>query len=65
MLGLGPMELVIILFLLLFFFGGKKLPQIGENLGRGISEFRRSLKGKPSNLASPGGDGTGKTDRKS
>lgn len=45
MLGLGPLELIIILLLIVIFVGGKKLPQVGENLGRGISEFKRAIKG--------------------
>lgn len=45
MFGLGPSELVIILVLVLFFYGGKRLPQIGHGLGRGIREFKRAIKG--------------------
>lgn len=45
MFGLGPIELILILLLIVIFVGGKKLPQVGENLGRGISEFKRAIKG--------------------
>lgn len=43
MFGLGIWELVIILALVLIFFG-RKLPDLGEGLGRGIRNFRKSMK---------------------
>jgi len=45
MFGIGPWELVIILFIVLLIFGAGKLPQLGSSLGRGIKNFRSSLKG--------------------
>lgn len=45
MFGLGATELLIVLVLVLFFYGGKRLPQIGDGLGRGIREFKRAIKG--------------------
>lgn len=50
MFGLGIWELLIILVLFIFFHGGKRLPQIGEGLGRMISEFRKSSKDDPETL---------------
>jgi sec-independent protein translocase protein TatA len=44
MLGLGPGELILILILVLFFCGGKRLPLIGEGLGKGITEFKRAIR---------------------
>jgi sec-independent protein translocase protein TatA len=44
MFGLGPSELLIILILVLFFYGGKRLPQIGDGVGRGIREFKRAIR---------------------
>ena len=41
---LGTTELIVIgLFMLLFF--GRKLPDVGRNLGRGIVEFKKGLVG--------------------
>src|SRR3954447_4272439 len=39
----GDMLIVILLFLLLFY--GRNLPSVGRSLGKGISEFKRGLKG--------------------
>ena len=44
MFGLGATELLIILVIILIMFGAGKLPEIGEGLGRGIRNFRRSIK---------------------
>jgi sec-independent protein translocase protein TatA len=44
MFGLGIGELLIILVIVLIIFGAGKLPDIGEGLGKGIRNFRRSVK---------------------
>lgn len=43
MFGLGIGELVIILVIVIFLFS-RRLPDLGESLGKGISKFRKSLK---------------------
>jgi len=43
-LGLGFWELLLILLMVLFFFGARKLPQIGEGLGKSIGEFKKGMK---------------------
>lgn len=43
MFGLGIWELLIILLIVLVLFGGK-LPQLGEGLGKGIRNFRKSVR---------------------
>lgn len=41
---LGPWEMVIILIVALLLFG-RRLPEVGKSLGKGIVEFKRGLKG--------------------
>ena len=43
MFGLGLGELVIVLLILLLVFS-RRLPDLGDSLGKGIRRFRRSLK---------------------
>ncbi|MBI4744737.1 MAG: TatA/E family twin arginine-targeting protein translocase [Actinobacteria bacterium] len=39
--GLGVPELIIILVIALIIFGPRKLPEIGQALGKGIREFKK------------------------
>ena len=39
----GGSELLIILAIVLILFGGSKIPQLGDALGKGIQNFRRSF----------------------
>jgi len=41
---LQPNHLLMILVVALFIFGPKKLPELGQGLGKGIRSFRNSLK---------------------
>jgi sec-independent protein translocase protein TatA len=43
MFGLGLGELVIVLIILMILFS-RRLPDLGESLGKGIRRFRKSLK---------------------
>ncbi len=43
MFGLGAPELMIILAICFVIFGGKKLPEIGAGLGKGITSFKKGL----------------------
>lgn len=45
MFGLGAPELFLIFLIALLVFGAGKLPQIGDALGRGIKNFKRSANG--------------------
>jgi sec-independent protein translocase protein TatA len=42
--GLGMWEIVLIFLVVLLLFGAKRLPEIGSSLGKGIREFKGSLK---------------------
>lgn len=42
--GLGMGEMVLIFLVVLLLFGAKKLPEIGSSLGKGIREFKNSVK---------------------
>lgn len=41
---LGWSELLLIFLLVLVFFGAKRLPEIGQAMGKGIREFKRSMR---------------------
>ena len=42
MFGLRLPELLIILVVLVLLFGAKKLPELGDSLGKGIRAFKRA-----------------------
>lgn len=42
--GIGATELIIILIIVVVLFGAGKLPQIGEGMGKAISNFKKSVK---------------------
>jgi sec-independent protein translocase protein TatA len=44
--SIGPLEIGIILVIILIVFGVGKLPQVGGAIGKGIREFRQSVKGE-------------------
>ena len=44
--GIGPMEVVIVLAIALLVLGPKRLPEAGKAVGRGIREFKSSVAGK-------------------
>ncbi len=44
MFGLSPWELLIMFLVILLLFGAKRLPEIGASLGKGIREFKGSIK---------------------
>jgi TatA/E family protein of Tat protein translocase len=51
MFGLGGQELLIVLGVGFLLFGGRKLPEIGEGLGKGITSFKRALQDRPGTSA--------------
>jgi sec-independent protein translocase protein TatA len=40
---IGPMEMVILLVIVLLIFGPKKVPELGNSLGRSIREFKAGV----------------------
>ncbi len=42
--GLGMWEIVLIFLVVLLLFGAKRLPEIGSALGKGIREFKGSVR---------------------
>lgn len=45
-IGIGSMgwtEVILIAFVFLLLFGARRLPEIGQSLGKGIREFKKSL----------------------
>jgi sec-independent protein translocase protein TatA len=45
-LGLGPGEWVLLVVIVLLIFGVGKIPQIGSGLGKGLRNFRKSVRGE-------------------
>ena len=41
-LGIGPWELLVILFIILLLFGAKRVPEVGRSLGRGCGSSRKA-----------------------
>ena len=48
---LQPWHLIVILVIVLIIFGPGKLPDLGQSLGRGIREFKSSVKGEEDEAA--------------
>lgn len=40
---IGPEKLILLAVIILLLFGAKRLPEIGQSLGKGIREFKRSV----------------------
>jgi sec-independent protein translocase protein TatA len=56
MLGnIGPLEIGIVLVIALLVFGPKRLPELGNGVGKGMREFKSSVTGEsdePARIAS-------------
>jgi sec-independent protein translocase protein TatA len=44
MLGLKPMELLLIALIILFLFGAKRIPEMAKGVADGIKTFKKSMK---------------------
>ena len=51
--AIGPWEIIVILIVALLVFG-KRLPEVGRSLGRGIVEFKKGLRGMHDEIESAG-----------
>ena len=51
--GLGVGELLLIFLVVLLLFGAKRLPEIGSSLGKGIREFKSSVREIEGELKKP------------
>ena len=51
--GFGMWELIFIFMVVLLLFGAKRLPEIGSSLGKGIREFKSSVREIESELKNP------------
>lgn len=49
----GPTELIVILILILVLFGAKRIPEIAQGLGKGIREFKKSVREVQDEIESP------------
>jgi sec-independent protein translocase protein TatA len=43
--NVGPLEIAVVLIIVLIIFGPKRLPELGQSMGRGIREFKSSISG--------------------
>ncbi|MGE0556055.1 MAG: twin-arginine translocase TatA/TatE family subunit [Gemmatimonadales bacterium] len=41
--NIGFTEMMVLLLVVLLVFGARRLPEIGQSLGKGIREFKRSI----------------------
>jgi sec-independent protein translocase protein TatA len=41
--SLGWTEVILVAFIFLLLFGARRLPEVGQSLGKGIREFKKSL----------------------
>lgn len=55
--GFGMWEVILIFLVVLLLFGAKRLPEIGSSLGKGIREFKGSLREIESELSMPEDEG--------
>ena len=58
MANVGPMEILVVLLIALIVFGPKRIPELGQSLGKGIREFKASLEGNDDDQSAKAERGT-------
>jgi sec-independent protein translocase protein TatA len=43
-MGLSPMHILLVIIVILLFFGAGRVPEIMENLAKGVKSFKQGLK---------------------
>lgn len=51
--NIGPTEMIFLMIILLLIFGAKRLPELGSGLGKGIREFKKSMRDINSEIDRP------------
>jgi sec-independent protein translocase protein TatA len=51
--NLGMPEILLIMVIALLVFGAKRLPEIGSSMGKGIREFKRSMREVTNDIDAP------------
>jgi sec-independent protein translocase protein TatA len=59
MFELGPEKLLVLLMICLVLFGGKRIPEIGGSIGKGIREFKRGMSDIDESIRAPSREGQG------
>ena len=49
--NIGPLEIAVVLIIALVVFGPKRIPELGNSLGKGIRGFGRGIKGEEDEAA--------------
>jgi sec-independent protein translocase protein TatA len=52
--NIGPLEIAIVVVIALVVFGPKRLPELGNGLGRGMREFKESITGEKEDVKAIG-----------
>ena len=61
--NIGWTEAILIAFVFLLLFGARRLPEIGQSLGKGIKEFKKSLTQTDDEpMVGPGDQGVGQVE---